>query len=53
MGLLVNRLVVFRVKDDLGQTLAVTQIDKDHTAMIPAALDPSHEHDLCTHIFGR
>jgi hypothetical protein len=41
-----------RVKYDLGDPLPVPEIDEDHTAVIPAPMDPAHQHDFLVYIAG-
>ena len=42
-GALVHRRLDVLVEDDLGQAVAVAQIDEDHAAMIAAAMHPAHQ----------
>jgi hypothetical protein len=41
---------VLRVENNLGQPPPVPQINKDETAMVTPAKDPTHEKDLFTDI---
>jgi len=46
VGLLVALGAEFRVEDNLNQTGPVPQIDENDTAVVPAAMGPSHEDDF-------
>ena len=39
----------FRAKDDLDETVAVAQIDKDHASVVTPAVNPSRHHNLFAH----
>jgi hypothetical protein len=43
MGLGMDFRIDLRIKDHLGQAMAVTQINKDDPAMIPPPQHPAHE----------
>jgi hypothetical protein len=38
--------ILFRPEDHLGQTLAIAQVDKNDSAMIPRHMDPAGERYL-------
>ncbi len=42
----------FRIKYDLGNTPAVTQVDENHSAVVTAAENPAHERDLLVQVVG-
>ena len=44
--------IVRRIEDELDDSLAIAQIDKDEPAMIAARLDPSPQSDLAARIGG-
>jgi hypothetical protein len=50
VGLGVHRRIYFRIEDHLGQAVAVTQIDKDDSAMITPPQNPAHENNFLTDI---
>ncbi len=44
LGFFMDRFGNQRVEHHLSDAIPVPQIDKNHPAMVPAVLDPSHEH---------
>ena len=46
-----DRLIHFRVEYHLGNAFPVPQIHKNHSAMVPAAMDPSGQNHFPAHIF--
>jgi hypothetical protein len=38
------------IKYNLGNAVAVTQIDEDDPSMVPPTLDPTHQYNLATHV---
>ena len=44
------RGVMRRIEDELNDSLAIAQIDKDESAMIAARVDPSEQSDLAARI---
>ena len=51
MGFGMNVLVKLGIEHDLGEALAVSQIHKYDTAVIPAAQDPTHYNHFFSDIF--
>jgi hypothetical protein len=44
--------IAFGLEDYLGKPMLIPQIDKDDTTMVPAALNPSHQHHFLADIVG-
>jgi hypothetical protein len=44
--------VDLRVEDDLGDPLAVAQVDEDQPAMVAAAQGPAHQDDFASDVGG-
>src|SRR6056297_1859002 len=51
MGLLVNGGLAFRIENNLGDPLAIPQINKNDAAVVPSPLDPAHEYHFSANIF--
>jgi hypothetical protein len=41
-----DRLMHFRVEDDLGNAVSVPEVDENDPAMVPPSLNPAHQHDF-------
>jgi hypothetical protein len=52
MGFDMHGLVNLRIEYDLGDALAIAQIDKNDPAVIPPAQNPAHQHHFFANICG-
>ena len=45
--------IILRIEHDLGDPIAVSQIDEDELAVIAPAIHPAHQQDILFFVFGR